>query len=123
MNEALEDRGDLALFHARPQALGGVLHGQRGQFIGQPHALDLLIRLDRASFSQQAGRVNDFTCGRLECVEPRLRPGGRLAHHAIGALRSLRELQSDSAGQIALFQDLQRASSERNVGGRGSRSS
>ena len=86
-----------------------MLHGQRSQLIGQPHALDLLIRLDRASFSQQTGRVNDITCGRLERVEPRLRPGGRLAHHAIGGLGSLRQLQSDAASKIALLQELQRS--------------
>ncbi len=55
-----------------------------------------------------AGSVDDFARDRLERVEPGLRPGGRLAYHAIGALRSLRKLQADSASQTAFFQNLQR---------------
>src|SRR5208283_5728053 len=48
VHEALEDRRDFALLHPGMYALEGVFHGERGQFIGQSHALDLLSGLDGA---------------------------------------------------------------------------
>ena len=57
--------------------------------LAKSHALDFLRGLDRSRLARSAVSVHDLARDRLERVEPGLRPGGWLAHHAVGALRSL----------------------------------
>ncbi len=68
-----------------------VLHGGGGDLVREPHALDLLLGLDRAGLGEERRRVLRFA----ERVEPVAGEGRGLADHAIGSLGSERQLQSD----------------------------
>ena len=48
VDEALPDRGRLALLHARAELAADVLHRRGGDLVREPHPLDLLRRLERA---------------------------------------------------------------------------
>ena len=105
MDEAFEERAYFALLHTGAQMLPGVLHGERGQLVGQAHALDLLRRLDGASFDEQRSGIHYFAGDGGESVEEIFAEDSRLADHAVGGLRALRKLQADSARESALAQN------------------
>src|SRR5207244_4299779 len=99
---ALPERGDLALLHARPDGVTDVLHRERGKLVREPHALDLLLGLDRPRVCQEGRRVHDL---RAEGVKERVRIGRRLTDHPVGGLRAERELEADLL-EAALRDDL-----------------
>ena len=81
----------LRLGHARPDHALHVLHRGRRDVVREAHPLDLLRRLQHPRLVEQRRRILGFR----ERVEPRLREGRRLAHHAVGRLRAERELDAD----------------------------
>src|SRR4029077_17326310 len=85
------ESGALALLHPRPELLRDVLHRRRCDLVRQPHALDLLRRLERPCARQKRRGVDR----RGEGVEPGLRESGRLTHHPVGGLSAERELEPD----------------------------
>ena len=84
-----------------------VFHRQRGQFIGQPHALDFLRGLDGASFVQERRSVNHPAGNFAESVEVHQRRGRGLAHHAVGRLRTHVQFDGNFVGEAAFLQHLQ----------------
>ncbi len=91
VHPALPHRGGFALGHPRVQVRRRVLERPRRDLVREPHALDLLLGLDRAGAAQQRRRV-----GRVrEGVEPGLRERRRLADHPIRRLRPEAELDRD----------------------------
>ena len=110
VHEAEPLRCRLRLGHPRPEHALHVLHRRRGDLVREPHALDLLRRLDHPRLVQQRRRVLRVR----ERVEPRLRERRRLADHAIGRLRSERELEPDRLVLLGeLDGELQRAQGRR----------
>ena len=101
VHEPLPERCRLALLHARPELLRDVLHRRRCDLVRQPHALDLLRRLDRPCARQERRRVDR----RGEGIEPGLREGGRLTHHPVGGLGAERELEPDLLVGLGRLQD------------------
>ena len=92
VHEALPERGDLRLPHPGTEQLADVLHRRRRELVREPHALELLLGLERARAGEERRRV-----GRLrERVEPGGGEGRRLADHAVGGLRAERELEPDA---------------------------
>ena len=66
VHEALPERGHLRLPHPGPEQLADVIHRRRRELVREPHALELLLGLDRARAGKERRRV-----GRLrERVEP-----------------------------------------------------
>ena len=105
VHETFKERAYFALFHPRAKMLPGVFHGERGQLVGQAHALDLLGGLDGASFDEQRRSVGDFAGDGGESVEEIFAEDGRLADHAVGGLRPLRKFEADAASESALAQN------------------
>ena len=91
VHEPLPESCGLALLHPRPELLRDVLHRRRCDLVRQPHALDLLRRLERPCAREERRGVDR----RGEGVEPGLRESGRLAHHPVGGLGAERELEAD----------------------------
>ncbi len=92
VHRALPEGRRLAFRHTRPEALGDVLHGERGDLVRQAHALDLLCRLQRTGLGQERGGIDSL---RKRLEEPAGRNGG-LADHQVGRLRALGELEPDA---------------------------
>ena len=79
VDEAEPLRRRLGLGHARPDQALHVVHRGRRDVVREAHPLDLLRGLHRARLGEQRRRVDRVR----ERVEPGLREGRRLAHHAI----------------------------------------
>ena len=113
VHEAVPERAGLALGHARAEMEAAVLHRRGGDVVREPHALDLLLRLDRACGGEERRRVDDVGA---EGVEPLVRVRRRLADHAVGGLRAEAELEAD-AGVAALADGLLRGLGRARDGG------
>ena len=70
-----------------------MLHRRRRDVVREPHALDLLLGLERTCGCEERRRVG----GVAERREPVARERRRLADHAIRRLRAERELEPDTA--------------------------
>ncbi len=68
-----------------------MLHRRRRDVVGEAHALDLLLGLERPCSGEERRRVGDVA----ERAEPVGRERRRLADHPVGRLRSERELEPD----------------------------
>ena len=88
MHEALPGGSGLCAGHAGPEHTAHVLHGGSGDLVGQAHALDLLLRLERARRDEERGGVR----GIREGVEPGAAERRRLSDHAVGGLRAAAQL-------------------------------
>ncbi len=91
VDEPLPLGGDLSLAHPRPDQPAHVLHRGGCDVVRDPHALDLLRRLDHPRLVDHGHRVG----GVRPRVEPALHERRRLAHHPVGRLRAERQLESD----------------------------
>jgi hypothetical protein len=89
VDEPLPLGGDLCLRHARVDDELAVLHRGGRDVVGESHAYDLLLRLERASGGEKRRRVGDVAEG----GEPLTGEGRRLADHAIRGLGPERELE------------------------------
>ena len=108
VDEAFEHRRHVAFLHAGTDALADEFQPQRGQLVGQAHALDFLRGLDGAGFGQQRRRICHLPGDGLEGVEVSLRERRGLADHAVTGLRAHAQLDADSIGEAALSEHAKR---------------
>ena len=92
VDDALPLRCDLRLAHPRLDDELAVLHRRGRDLVREPHALDLLLGLDRAGLDEKRRRVDRI---RPEAVEPVARERRRLPDHPVRRLRPERELEPD----------------------------
>src|SRR5215469_7343830 len=105
MNMALDHGSHFTLFHARLDVVASVLHADCRELVGEPHALELLSRLDHAQFGKKRRSVCHFLASRAECIIKALPINGWLTHHAIADLRILRELDAHAAVPFSFAHD------------------
>ncbi len=77
---------DFAFFHPRPDIVAGVHHSERGEFVGEAHAFDLLRSFDHAQLGEKRSRIDGFSAGSAESVVEALPIHSGLADHAVANL-------------------------------------
>src|SRR5258705_5442404 len=106
VNVPFDHRRNFALSHSWLDVVAGMLHAQRSKFIGQAHALDLLSSLEHTNLSQKRSSIDRFLASTTKRIVKSLPVNGRLAHHAIADLRSLRKLDAHPPRKFSFPQNL-----------------
>src|SRR5882762_1868263 len=106
VNMPFDHGRNFALSHSSLDVVAGMLHAQRSEFICQAQTLDFLSRLEHTNLSQKQRRIDRFLASITKRIVKSLPVNGRLAHHAIADLRSLRKLDAHSPRKFSLPQNL-----------------
>src|SRR6267378_4515452 len=97
---------NFALSHSSLDVVAGMLHAQRSEFICQAHTLDFLSSLEHTNLRQERHSIDRFLASITKRIVKSLPVNGRLAHHAIADLRSLRKLDAHPPRKFSFPQNL-----------------
>src|SRR6267378_2689992 len=86
--------------------LSRACYAQRSKFICQAHALDFLSSLEHTNLSQKQRRIDRFLASSTKSIVKSLPVNGRLPHHPIADLRSLRKLDAHPPRKFSFPQNL-----------------
>src|SRR5712671_3691622 len=106
VNMPFDHRRDFALSHSWLDVVSGILHAHRSQFICHAHTLNFLSGLEHTNLGQKRRSIHCFLASTTKRIVKSLPVNGRLPHHAIADLRSLRKLDAHAPRKLSFPQNL-----------------